>query len=100
MDVWFCFRAGTNGREATRCVTVASRTIRSMRALLSAPRDTCAFLLTLTYIDVGNSEVIRDAAVQKQPQILRLVDRSAINSAQDDNVWGTESVLDLGMVRS
>jgi hypothetical protein len=31
--------------------------IRSMRALPSAPRDTCAFLLTLTYIDVAYSDL-------------------------------------------
>ena len=53
MDVWFCSRAGINGREATDALRHIL--IRSMRARLSAPRDTCAFPLTLTYMEVAYS---------------------------------------------
>ncbi len=51
MDVWFCSRAGINGPEATALLIL----IRSMRALPSAPTDTCAFLLTFDLHGGGQS---------------------------------------------
>ena len=55
MDVWFCLDAGTIGREAP-CVT-ADPDQTNARSPERA-QESCAFLLTLTYIDVGLSRKI------------------------------------------
>ena len=54
IDVWFCSRAGITGQEATNAT--AHPDSLNARAPERAT-DTCAFRLTLTYIDVAYTEI-------------------------------------------
>ena len=53
MDVWFCM-AGTSGREAQ--IALEDILIRSNVRSPKRARKTCAFRLTLTYMEVGKSD--------------------------------------------
>jgi BlaI family penicillinase repressor len=63
-----------------------------MRALLSAPRDTCAFPLPLTYIDVANSEVSNSEVTRKADPPARLK-RAALKALKNSLAfWGDQCV--------
>ena len=56
MDVWFCREQGPPA-ERHRCVR--NILIRSNARSPERATETCAFLLTLTYMEVANPEVTR-----------------------------------------
>src|SRR5450631_2134912 len=59
MDVWFCLMQKLSKQESSaerhRCVTADPDSINARSH--ERATDTCAFLLTLTYIDVDNPDI-------------------------------------------